>query len=60
MTATRLTILLSGVIAGVPYLEEVYLKYYSTFEEAEQNMGHFIEEAHLRTNYIRVWATCRR
>ena len=27
-------------------IEEVYLKDYRTFEEAEQNMGHFIEEVY--------------
>ena len=27
-------------------IEEVYLKNYKTFEEAEQNMGHFIEEVY--------------
>ena len=29
-------------------MEEVYLKYYRNFEEAEQNIGEFIEEVYNR------------
>ncbi len=38
--------------------EEVYLKHYQTFEEAEANIGQFIEDVYNTKRLHSIWAMC--